>query len=230
MKKIFSIFIFFLCIVVFFSCAVQQKPPFVPVPDSQYFRHERRYIRVNNIIETRDGVSVRHLPVWLQVFIFGGIEEIERNHNYRDKYVFVGSNEGVNFNALSLWAGNFTPEQDFTILAAERIERRMISAAVLYPDFEYGLFFETMVKKAYNAVYSGAVKEDTYWIKMRTDNDNMETESTEIYHFFVLISIEKHIMQAIIAGLMEEAVSAVTPTSAQQNAIIRLRQNFFEGF
>jgi hypothetical protein len=107
----------------------------------------------------------------------------------------------------------------------------MISAANLYPDNEYGLFFETMVKKAYSAAYTGAIKEDTYWIKMSTmqDNDYMESY-TEVYNIFVLVSINKMTMQTIISDLMTESLSGVTPTVEQRNSINHLRQIFFEGF
>jgi hypothetical protein len=133
--------------------------------------------------------------------------------------------------AMNIWADNFSAARDFIILAAERIVRRMISAANLYPDNEYGLFFETMVKKAYSAAYTGAVKEDTYWIKMNTmqDNDYMESY-TEVYNTFVLVSINKMTMQTIISDLMTESLSGVTPTAEQRNSINRLRQIFFEGF
>jgi hypothetical protein len=231
--KFFAPF-FPLCIIVIFSCAGQKKTTFIPVPQNDYVETEKnnKGIDPDNIIETKNGASVRNLPGWLAAFINGGIEEIERMNAYYGKYIFIGSNEGVNFIAMNMWADNFSAVKDFTILAAERIERRMISGAYLYPDYEYGLFFETMVKKAYGTVYTGAVKEDTYWIKIKIEqeNDNIETAYTEIYNFFVLISIDKMTMQAIISGLMTESLSAVTPTAEQRNSINRLQQNFFERF
>ena len=230
--RFFSPF-FPLCVIILFSCAGQKKTAFIPVPPNEYFETEKNNNNINpdNIIETKGGVSVRNLPGWLSVFINGGIEEVERMSAYYGKYLFIGSNEGVNFTAMNIWANNFSAVRDFSILAAERIERRMISGAYLYPDNEYGLFFETMVKKAYSAVYKGAVKEDTYWIKMkvRQGNDNMEAY-TEIYNFFVLISIDKMTMQTIINDLMAESLSAVTPTAEQKDSINRLRQNFFLRF
>jgi hypothetical protein len=89
-----------------------------------------------------------------------------------------------------------------------------------------------MIKKAYSVVYTEAIKEDTYWIKMKIEqeNDNIETAYTEIYNFFVLISIDKMTMQAIVSALMTESLSVVTPTAEQRNSINRLQQNFFERF
>jgi hypothetical protein len=233
MKKNFFTPVFFLCVVIILSCAGQKNPPFIPVPQNDYFITEKNNININpdNIIETKNGTSVRNLPGWLSAYINGGIEETEKMSAYYGKYVFIGNNEGVNFTAMNLWADNFSAVKDFSMLAAERIERRMISGAYLYPDNEYGLFFETMVKKAYSTVYTGAVKEDTYWIKMKVqqENDYMEAYK-EIYNFFVFISIDKMTMQAIISDLMTESLYAVTPTGEQRNSINRLRQNFFVRF
>jgi len=230
--KIFFLTLFsVLGVIIISSCAGQKKPAFIPVPKNEYFEIERNNININpdDIIGTKNGTSVRNLPGWLSAYIKGGIEEVERMNAYYGKYVFIGRNEGINFTAMNMWADRFSAVKDFSILAAERIERRMISGAYLYPDNEYGLFFETMVKKSYNAVYTGAVKEDTYWIKMKVRQEN-NTEDTEVYYFFVLISIDKMIMQAIISNLMTESFSAVTPTADQRDSINRLRQSFFERF
>jgi len=224
---------FFPCVIILFSCAGQKKNVFIPVPVNNYFVTEKNNNNINpdNIIETKTGVSVRSLPGWLSSFINGGVEEVERMNAFYGKYIFIGSNEGVNFTAMNMWANNFSAVKDFTILAAERIERRMISWAYSYPDYEYGLFFETMAKKAYSAVYTGAVKEDTYWIKMKVMQENDITEEySEIYIFFVLISINKMSLQAIISNLMTESLSAVTPTKEQLDSINRMRRNFYERF
>jgi len=233
MKRFFLTPVLFLCVIIIFSCAGQKKTAFIPVPQNDYFETEKNNVNINpnNIVETKNGSSAGNLPGWLSAYINRGIEEVERMSAYYGKYVFIGSNEGINFTAMNIWADNFSAVKDFSILAGERIEKRIISRAYLYPDNEYGLFFETMVKKAYSAVYTGAVKEDTYWIKMivRQENDNMEA-NTEIYNFFVLISIDKMTMQAIISNLMTESLSAVTPTAEQRNSINRLQQSFFERF
>jgi len=235
MKIKFFTPVFLVCVVIIFSCVGQKNTVFNPVPKNEYFEAEINKnninINPNNIIETKNGASVRNLPGWLSAFINGGIEEVEKMNAFSGKYVFIGINEGVNFAAMNIWADNFSAVKDFTILAAQRIERRMISSAYLYPDYEYGFFFETMVKKAYGAVYKGAVKEGTYWIKMKAEqeNNNMDT-SMEVYNFFVLISIDKTTMQSIIYDLMNESFSAVTPTAEQKDSINRLRQNFFVRF
>jgi hypothetical protein len=230
MIKLFFTVICFLYAVILSSCAVKSNSIFIPVPDHEYSKQENNTIKIGDIIENKNGTSVENMPVWLSAYINGGIEEVERIYSGRGKYVFIGYNEGVNSAALNIWADNFSVAHDFTNLAADRIERRMISVSKLYPDDEYGLFFETMVKNAYRKVYSGAVKEDICWIKIKDDSGNGEPVFREVYNYFILVTMDKMTMQVIIAGMMEEANSAVTPTAAQRNAINRLRQTFFEEF
>jgi hypothetical protein len=223
----------FFLIFLLFSCAGRNNTGFVPIPDNEYYKHEQKIIDISNITETRDG---GYLPDWLRAFFNGGIEEVERIDAYYNKFVFIAGNEGVNFFALNIWANNFSQIKDFPIFAAKRIEKRMILSAVLYPDDEYGVFFETMVKKAYNAEYPGVVKEDTYWVKFSDNGDNIlnngesANANTEIYNFYILLTIDRMKLEPVISGMMAETMAVVTPTDAQRTSINRLRQYFYQGF
>lgn len=221
MKKIFPFF-FFLCVPVLFSCAKKPNAAYVPSPDQEYFNQERINIDTDKITESKDG----DLPAWLASYISGGIEEVEKRNTYYGKYVFIGMNEGINFRALDIWANYLSEVKDFTMLAAKRIERRMISTSSMYPDDEYGIFYETMVKKAYSAEYPGAVKEDFCWIKITDDAAN----DAGTYNFFVLFTIDKMRMQSIVLGMMADTVDSVEPSRAQLTKINNLRQTFFWGF
>jgi hypothetical protein len=126
------------------------------------------------------------------------------------------------------------------MLSAQRIQKRMISAALYYPDDEYGVFFETMIKSAYSTVYPNVSKEDIYWIKLKNNNEINREEtvfdpqgygsSSEIYIFFIFLTTDKAVMQTVIINMLEEANLSVTPVGHQRNAINRLRLTFFEGF
>jgi len=214
-------------ILILFSCAGRKKAYYFPVPDSGISKDEDVIsIDVGNIIETKNG-SARQIPAWLRSFLNGGIEAVEKLENYSNKYVFIGINEGENISALNKWVGFYTVTQDFPMLVAARIGKRMYLTASLYPDDEYGAFYEAMIHSAYNAEYSGAVKEDNYWIKTKSENAGAPSEN---YKFFVLITIEKTLMQSIIRNMMTETTANVTLTAVQNNSVNRLRNAFFEGF
>ena len=232
-KKILTA-IFPLYVIALFSCAVQDNFISYPVPDKSLFE-PKKSIDVKDITETRDNAQNTYLPDWLSGFLNEGIEEAERIESYRDKYLFIASSQGVNFAALSKWADNFTTEQNFPMLAAARIERRMNVSNSVYPDEEYGIFYETLVKNAYGGRYPETVKEDIYWVKTKViqENGNGEREGAalpEVYNFFVLISVERTEMQAAVYNLISQAAASSAPSGAQAAAISRLRQNFFNGF
>lgn len=185
------------------------------------------------ILESQDGFGPAYLPDWMFAFINGGIAETEKLDSYQDKYLFIGKIESDNFNALSKWAKSFTVDRNFPALAAARIEKRLISGSSLNPDDEYGIFFETLVKKAYGGEYPGAVTEEIYWIKIRRSpvyGEPAENVLRDMYEFFVLVSIDKTAMQTIIKNMITETITAVKPARAQRAAINRLQQFFFEGF
>jgi len=221
------------CLLIFGACTSQEKIVFRPDPESK--EKPARTVEFTEILETQDGAAAENLPDWLSRFISGGIQEIERSVAFGDKFVFIGRNRGNNFTALRQWAEGFTVYHDFPRLAAIRIENRMISAATLYPDDEYGEYFEALIKQASDAEYPGAVKEETYWIKTLLIRDiDEETEEQpeplEQYEFFVLISIGKPILQSRIRSLMADIQTTDVPTRAQRAAVNRVQHIFFEGF
>jgi len=214
-------------VLVLFSCVVKAPPNYFPVPDSGINQDEKsEFIKISNITETKNGTA-GNMPAWLRSFLGSGIGAVEKLEDYSNKYVFIVSNEGDNVAPLTKWAEYYTVLHDFPMLAADRIEKRMYLTASLYPDDEYGAFFSAMIHNAYNTDYSGAVKEDNYWIKIKSENTE---ESAENYIFFLLITIEKNLMQSIIRNMMAKTNAAVTLTNSQINSVNKLRNTFFEGF
>jgi len=212
---------------VFFSCVGQNTPNYFPVPDSGINQDEKsKFVEIGNIIETRDG-TVNQMAAWLRSFLGSGINAVEKMEAYSNKYVFIVSNEGENFSVLNKWVEYYTVTNDFPMLAAERIEKRMYLTASLYPDDEYGAFYETMMHNAYKTEYPDAVKEDYYWIKIKSEKEEGVSEN---YMFFILITIEKNIMQSIIRNMIAKSNAVVTLTNSQNNSVNKLRNTFFEGF
>jgi len=194
---------------------------FIPEPDFSIYDTNKK-IDISNIIETKNGVPARLMPEWLLTFVDGGNRAVEQIDLFKDKYVFVGVNEGESFLLLSKWTENFTTAQDFAVLAAARIEERMIHTAALYPDDEYGSFYLNMIRAAYSAEYRDAVKQDTYWFK--------KSVPAEVYNFFILITIDKIQMQSIIRDMITQSYAGISSRSPQAASVNRLRQTFFEGF
>jgi hypothetical protein len=233
MNKKYFLIIFILVVLLFSSCFGQRnrRTAIIPTPDTEFFDFTLP-IKMEDIMETKGGAGAGIMPAWLRSYINGGIKEVEKMEEYISKYVFIGRSEGLNFNAMVKWAENFSSSRDAVMLVARRIENKLVSSASLYPDDEYGIFYERIIGNTYSSVYPGAVKEDTYWIRLRVDN---EDGSTELYVFFVLISIDKTVLQEGVQNIISKSIPPGNMPSGsvsayQRNAIERLQRNFFEGF
>jgi hypothetical protein len=231
---------------IFCACADQRNIVFRPDPESP---KQTETVVTGELIESQNGPAGKPLPEWVNRFINGGISRVEALGAYRDKYIFIGRNRGTSLKALDEWAARFTIAQDFPRLAAVRIEKRLLGAASLYPDDEYGEFFEAVIKSAFDAEYPEALKGDSFWIKWRVsaggetapdlsesaniagqDQEAGPPEDQDIYEFFVLISINKIMLQTRIQNIMKNTETDVPPSRYQAAAISRIQQNFFEGF
>ena len=221
---IFSLFTLILC-----SCVGRGKNiPLVIIPETHDEPEIDNLIGIEDIIETKSGTGNANLPEWLLTFNNGGIDAVEKLEQYSGKYCFIGRNESVNFEALTKWSDNYPAAQAFTRLAAARIENRLISKAALYPDDEYGAFYEKFIKKSFDTEYPDASTEDIYWIKKTVPSETNGFQDT--YEFFTFIIIDKTIMQNVIKNMIAETRATVTPTRAQNNAINNIQLHFFEGF
>lgn len=229
MKMKSSALVIIIIAIVLISCRGQGETAVFPVPNSGILQmDEPAFIGTANITGSQSGL-VRNLPLWLRSFLDGGINAVESLEAYNNKYVFISVNEGENFNALTKWAEYFRTTQDFSILASARIERRFYLTTSLFPDDEYGEFFESIIKKANSAEYPGVVKDDTHWIRVRHESEN-GSEHSYNYMFFILTTVEKINMQVFIRNMMTRTSAEVTVNASQTTAINRLRQTFFEGF
>ena len=225
-------FIIATSVILLISCAGQQRILFKPEPGYNDII-QNNPVSIADITETKAGPGNSNIPGWLSAYIKGGIDEVEDINLYMNKYCFIGVSEGSNFSALSKWADNYSVIHDFPRMAAVRVERRLISAATLYPDDEYGNFFEVMVKKAFDTEFSNAFLEDTFWIKKRVTQDAPDdsiNENADVYEFYVFISVSKTEMITVIEKMMAETLATVTVTRSQNNAIRRLQNNFFLEF
>jgi hypothetical protein len=231
----------------FAACALpSSKGKILFIPDSaQSNQQEQPGLSSSwQIIESQSGHGEDGLPAWVRSYLNGGVRRIETLDAYH-KYVFIGRNRGNNFNALQQWANGFTAAQDLPRLIVQRVERRLLAAAVLYPDDEYGEYFAHMIKRVSDEEYPGAVKESIFWTKQKriqseaetAENADLETppenavvEHAERYEFLILFSIDREAFQAQIQNIMTDIKTTTAPTRDQTTAINKIRQTFFEGF
>ncbi|MDR2718993.1 MAG: hypothetical protein LBB89_13145 [Treponema sp.] len=232
--------ILLLPIIIFFACVTKKEPVlFIPDPVQNKLQEQAGLSESWEIINSQNGSPEKEIPAWLRAYLDRGVQGIESLDAYSGKYVFVGENRGNTINVLQQWADGFTTAQDMPRLIVQRVEKRLVASASLYPDDEYGEYFASLIKKVSDGEYPGADKEQTFWIKQKkipgsVENENAETppvnDDIERYEFFVLITINKEALQKMIQKIMADIKTNTAPTRQQRTAISAINQTFFEGF
>jgi hypothetical protein len=211
------------------ACVTKPVQRIIPPPPPKQETEESR-IETYTILDWQTKTEGQDIPEWVRRFLDGGNREVETMPQYRDRYTFVAASRGSSLEALRYWLEEFNEQQDFPRLAAVRIEERLAGAAVLYPDDEYGDFFEVMVKRASNADYQGIRREDSYWLRRRFYTETGEETYGEAYDFFILLSIDREELAARIRTLLDNHGGIRTPTRDQAAAVNRIKEKFFDGF
>jgi hypothetical protein len=230
-----------LLIAVLFTACIGQRNGIILRPEpGQEGASQTGPQEIWQIIETQNGLPENGIPEWVSLYLNEGIPKVEALDQYNGKYVFIGENRGINLTALKQWSKGFSAAQDFPRLLAQRVENRLTASASLYPDDEYGEYFEKLMKQVSDAEYP-AVKEEHFWIKrmrifdavVEDDPDALSERDdylTERYEFFILLDIDKNSLQNQIRQITSGIKTDRPPTREQAAAINRVQSAFFTGF
>jgi hypothetical protein len=214
-------------IMIFTACAGNIKEvPLQWTIVSQPIKPVRLYLLIDYKAKALGGL----IPEWVQRYERTGLPGIETMGEYQDKYMFISKNSGTNFKVLQQWASSFRISHDFARMVSSRIQDRLTSATVSYPDYEYGAFFEAVVKASSDAEYPEAVQETDFWLKKQYFKEDGITVDQEVYDFFILVSIDKIALKSQIDTILNDIKVAIPPTREQTAAINRVKGTFYEGF
>jgi hypothetical protein len=177
------------------------------------------------------------MPAWVEYWLEGGVNAIETSGLYENRHAFVSRNEGSNFNALNQWVQWFSPELDFPRVATSRIEARFLYG-VARPDSVYGDFFISMIRAASDAPWTGAVKQDYFWIRRQFSPPEDEfwemgggaSFVEEDWKFMILLTMEEDLFASQLAEIFRRAQPVTRPTRQQIAAVNNVVDRFFEGF
>jgi hypothetical protein len=170
------------------------------------------------------------IPEWVSRYISGGLSAVETMDEYKNKYVFIGEDSGSNLNALRQWSAGFSVAQDFSRLVSSRVQARFAGAAAGNPEESYGRYFEEAVKTSADASYTGARREGDFWLLRHYFEEDGKTLRREVYAFYVLVSIDKPLLERQLNGILEGIRPERRPHRDQAAAVERIRENFFEEF
>ena len=229
--RFFRISLFLFLIAFFSGCGVRQvrQPPLreEEQPIVRYLSWE--------ILDYRNKDTGASIPAWVYYYLEEDIHQIENLTEFRNHFTFITANSGNNFNALEQWLSAFSIELDFARLVAMRIENRFLNAAVLYPDDEYGSYYEALIRTASDAQWTGAVRVSDFWVQrsfvgLDNNQDNDLPEYWERYDFLILVSVEKNIMIPQIRTVLQDVRPTAQLSRDQRNAVNRVQEHFFDGF
>jgi hypothetical protein len=220
-----------LCSLFLSRCAVTpQKPVLAPPPEAPQIRHteSRDITDIYDITDYQGKNAGEEIPRWLSLYLEGGAKAVERLPEFYNRYIFVAANRGNSSEALNQWARGFSGVRDVPRMIALRAEARM-TGDTLYPDDEYGEYFERFIKAIADSIFPGISINSVFWIRRRYYAED-GTVSRETFEFFVLISMTRSLLQREILGIMEKIQTSVPPTREQSGAIHNLKNTFFIGF
>ena len=206
------------------SCSIIRQGKMVLNPAEMIPFNDAPYI----ITEHKNTAADAEMPDWVIAYIDGGLHGVEALAAYQGQYVFVAKTEGNNFTALNHWMAGFSPELDFPRLAAARVEARFFSAAPL-PDQEYGTYYEALVPAASDYPWTGAVRQNDFWIR-KNYIPTVDDAEKETWEFMILLTIDKMSFSGQLQKVFGSVNPKPPPSRDQMSAVNRVKDRFFENF
>ena len=174
-------------------------------------------------LENKGTMQNIRTPAWVNDYIEHGITRVQARNEFRDKYVVIGEESGVNRQFVLAWADNFSAQQRIgnmlrTTIASEYQARVLGRAqttggansttAAGTGSGEYQQEIESIVNTIVAVSYSGAQRDSDWWsLRRRYDPDNGDQYSDE-YTAYVLYTIPKAELNRQVAYALETSVRA----------------------
>ena len=173
-------------------------------------------------LENKGTATKSPTPDWIKVYVERGISAVQARPEFRDKYVVIGEESGVNQQFVTAWADNFSAQQRIgnmlrTTIVSEyqaRVQGRAQSVGGGTPTAAgestgvYQQQIDSVINTIVNVSYSGAQRESDWWsLRRRYDPDN-KGEYSDAYTAYVLYTIPKAELNRQVAHALETSVRA----------------------
>jgi len=164
---------------------------------------------------TSMGIST---PGWVTTYVTSGVTRLQSQSEFRDKYVVVGEESGVNRQFVLAWADNFSAQQRIgamlrTTIASNysaRVSGQAQATGVTGTtpsSATYQQQIESAINSVVNVSYSGAQREADWWSLRRRYDPDQEGVFSDEYTAYVLYTIPKSQLNEQVARALETAVS-----------------------
>jgi len=174
-------------------------------------------------LENKGTMTNIRTPAWVTSYVEHGISRVQAQSEFRDKYVVIGEESGVNRQFVVTWADNFSAQQRIgamlrTTIVSEyqaRIQGQAQSqggsnttTAAGESSGEYNQQIDSVVNAVVNVSYSGAQRESDWWSLRRRYDPDVKDAYTDEYTAYVLYTIPKAELNRQVARALETSVNA----------------------
>ncbi len=161
-------------------------------------------------------LGLNELPVWVETYILDGINGLEEMSEFSNDYCFVAETTAQNINAAQAWVEGFNMPQTIARNVSTRVEGVFSGAESGGMDGDYGTYFENVVKTMTDTEFSGARKENDWWVLTRRYDVDTKSKYVDEYRAYVLYTIPKDLLDqqvlSVIERIEQENVMSATET------------------
>jgi len=160
-------------------------------------------------------------PDWIKVYVADGISKVQARSEFKEKYVVIGEETGVNRQFVLAWADNFSAQQRIgnmlrtTIVSkyqagvdakANTVGGANSTTSAGTGSGDYNQQIDSIITSVINVSYSGAQRESDWWILRRRYDPDIKDTYTDEYTAYVLYTIPKAEFNRQVAYALETAV------------------------
>ncbi len=151
-------------------------------------------------------LGLNELPIWVETYILKGITGLEKLDDYEGDYCFVAETSSSNLNSAQMWVDNFSAPQTIARNVSTRVEGLFTGATSGSTD-EYAAYFESVVNTIINTEFSGAKKENDWWLLTRRHDVDSQGTYEDVYRAFVLYTIPKDLLDQQVLSVINRIES-----------------------
>ncbi|MDR2900167.1 MAG: M48 family metalloprotease [Treponema sp.] len=173
------------------------------------------------VVELENKGSIMNIPTpeWVSIYVEKGVSGLQALPAYRGKYCIVGEESGTNRQFVLAWADQASAQQRIGAMLRTNIASRYTAAvdanasssgaanSAVEATGDYNQEIDNIVNGLVNVSYSGAQRENDWWVyQRRYDPDHPEIYTDE-YTALVLYTVPKTELNRQIALALETSVS-----------------------
>lgn len=173
-------------------------------------------------LENKGTLTNVKTPAWVTDYVERGISKVQTQSDFKNKYVVIGEESGVNRQFVTAWADNFSAQQRIgamlrTNIASEyqaRVKGNAQSSGGATPattgdsSAVYQQEIDSVINSVVNVSYSGAQREADWWSLRRRYDPDVKDVYNDAYTAYVLYTIPKAELNRQIASALETSVKS----------------------